>query len=185
MMATTTPRAEVLIKYVSLAESLVSQSPDGVLPSVTWLKVNGHAGLYQYMRAHPHAFNHIKQHRLGVRTPDEKVRKRRVALAKRLARGNGGILPTVTWLASHGYSGLLSYIGKYPEFFQDIPRETHNKSPEEHVAAAEALARKYGGKLPGGWTIVNESGWALYRFMRRNHKLFAHIKGAPKPEKNI
>ena len=178
-----TPRTEVLIKYIKLAESLVLH--DGVLPSVTWLKGNGYTGLYQYMRAHPKEFSHIKQHRLGVRSYDEKVKKRQVELAKKLARENGGTLPTVTWLTNHDYSGLLSYIWKHPEFFDGIPRDTNKKSSEEHIAAAEALAQKYGGTLPGSWTIVNESGgWALYQFMRRNHDLFIHIKGAPKPEKH-
>jgi hypothetical protein len=170
---------------VSIAEGLISQSPDGILPSVTWLKKNGHTGLYQYMRAHPYAFAHMKQHRRGVRSHDEKVKERQVALAKKLARKNGGTLPSVTWLTENDYSGLLSYIWKHPEFFEDIQREVHNRTPQEHVEAAENLARKYGGRLPGSWKIVNEGGWALYQFMRRNPKLFAHLAGAPKPEKRI
>jgi len=184
IMETVKPRTEVLIRYVKLAEGLASQTTDGLLPSVTWLKGNGYTGLYQYMRAHPSEFSHLRQLRLGARSHDEKVRKRRVALANKLAYENGGMLPTVTWLTTHGYSGLLSYIWKHPDFFRNIQRDASKKMPQEHVAAAEALARRYGGKLPGSWTIVNKSGgWALYRFMRRNPDLFVHIRGAPKPEK--
>jgi len=183
-METVKPRTGVLIRYVKLAESLASQTTNGLLPSVTWLKNNGYTGLYQYMRAHPSEFNHLRQHRLGARSHDEKVRKRRVALAKKLAYENGGMLPTVTWLTTHGYSGLLSYIWKHPEFFRNIQRDASKKLPQEHVAAAENLAHEHGGRLPGSWTIVKENGgWALYCFMRRNPDLFTHIKGSPKPEK--
>lgn len=183
-MMKTKPRTEVLIRYVRLAERLASHSNDRMLPSVTWLKDNGHTGLYQYMRAHPNEFGHLKQHRLGARSHDEEVRKRRVVLANRLAYKNGGMLPTVTWLTTHGHSGLLSYIWKHPEFFRNIQRDASKKTPQEHVAAAEALAHKNGGILPGSWTIVSAvGGWALYCFMRRNPCLFVHIKGVPKPEK--
>ena len=180
MMAakTITARAEVLIRYVKLADRLVSENDEGKLPSVTWLRRHGHAGLYLYMRAHPKPFQHIEQDiagRRGKRTYDHKVRDRHVAKAKALARKNGGVLPSVTWLVNHNHKSMLSYMWKHPRFFEDIPREKNKKSPEEHVKDAEDFAKKCGGALPGSWTIINRKGWALYQFMRRNPELFGHI----------
>jgi hypothetical protein len=177
------PRTEVLIRYLHLADELVAQNPDGKLPSATWLKKNGHTGLYQYVRAHPAEFDHFEQEKLGVRTHNQKAINRQVTLAKKLARRNKGRLPTVTWLMEHGYTKLLSCIWKHPKFFEEIPREKNRKTRKDHVRAAEELAERYKGKLPGGSTVVSEAGWALYKFMRRNPSFFVHIPGATNPGK--
>lgn len=179
-----TPRPDVLIRYVQEAEQLAAGNPQGEVPNVTWLRNNDHAGLYQYMRAHPKPFRHLKREVLPPRTCDEKIKCRQIALAKKLAQCNGGVLPSGTQLGNCGYGDLVSYMRRHPRFFEDIPQTPNKNTPEEHVKTAETLARKNGGSLPGPWTIVQENGWALYQYMRRNRSLFSHIPGALKVEEN-
>lgn len=44
------------------------------------------------------------------------------------------------------------------------------------VAIAEQIAAKHGGILPNPQTLINGGYWALYQQMRRNPRLFGHIR---------
>ena len=178
-MTETIPKPDVLKRYVAEAEALALKH-DGKIPHVRWLRRNGHANLDQYMRAHPKAFGHLQQHRNVVRNFDQKAKKRQVKAAKFLARRNNGNLPSVSRLMKRKKTGLLSYMNKHPHFFNDIPQDRKHRTKEEHVAAAEGLAEENGGDLPGGGTIVDRGGWALYKYMERNKSGFLHIPGARK-----
>jgi hypothetical protein len=64
----------------------VAKKHGGILPSVKWLRTNGHGNIARALRTHADMFSHIPQVRL-VKTIDE-----RVIEAEELARANGGIL---------------------------------------------------------------------------------------------
>lgn len=167
-----------MTKYQALAKKLASEN-EGRLPSVTVLRKLGYEGLYQYIRRYPKEFKY-KQDVQGTRSYSVAAKNRYVALAEILVEQNDGKLPTVSWLMANGCSGLLSYMSNHPDFFKNIIRSTKRTSKEEHVRKAEEMAKANGGILPGGGFI--SSDWALYKCMRRNHKLFKHIKGALPPE---
>lgn len=189
------PRQEILGHYLQQVTEL---SRDGVLPSPTWLKNNGHVNLYHYMLAHPARFRHITVGKQTKRGFDENIRNKRIAQVRRLIAETqygidaskelivlfpNGVFPTMTWLKDNGLTGLVCYMSKYSQFFEIIPGiNRKHKSDEDHVEEAERLSRQYGGRLPGGGTVVKESGWALYKFMRRKPGLFIHIPGALPPE---
>jgi len=169
-----TPKPDVLIKYVKLAEQLASQNPTGKIPSIKWLRNNDYTGLYQYMRTHPKPFKHLEQEDSKPRSCDEKIKRRQVALAERLS-SRTGYLRSSRSLREDGYNKLDTYMRRHPEFFEHIPQLQDMSTPEEHIESAERLARENGGTLPGPWTIIEETGWALYQYMRRNPSLFSHI----------
>ncbi len=170
-----TPRINVLIRYVELAEGLASESSTGKVPSVTWLRRNDYAGLYLYMRAHPRPFKHLKQEDLGHRTYDLRIKQRQVSLAEKLATRNKGELYSPKWLRDNGYKELVSYMRRHPEFFEDIPQVRDLSASEKHVQTAERLAYENGGVFPPPWSVIKEYGYALRKHMDRYPELFDHI----------
>jgi hypothetical protein len=99
-----------------------------------------------------------------------------VAIAEKLAKKNGGALPTCSWLKSHGYSGLKYSLMAHPQSFKHIKRAPRrNHTAEEWVPIAEEVAKKNGGILPcPTWLFKNQN--ALYLCLIKHRKLFKHIK---------
>ncbi len=175
-------RPQTLARYLALARRLASRN-SGNIPSVTCLRQMGYGNLYQYMRSHANKFDQFGQDIGSGKSYDKKVRQKQLSLARTLSSRNKKRLPSTSWLTAHGYSGLVSYMSKHPDFFGSIKQETNHKTSEQHIATAEQLMRKYRGRLPGSWTIISEGSWALYKYMRRRPNLFRHLPGAPPPEK--
>jgi hypothetical protein len=141
----------------------------GKLPNPKWLEANGYNALNQARRLHPDLFVHIQQSSKRGKRPEEWVVE-----AERLAKKYGK-LPHPGWLEENGYNGLSQVIRKHPKQFAHIRQESkRGKRPEQWVAEAEKLAKKY-GKLPHPkWLQTN--GYAGLDEARRKHpKLFAHI----------
>ena len=65
-------------------------------------------------------------------------------------------------------------------------RNTQYIKAEDWVIIAEQIASKHDGVLPNPQALIDDGYWALYKQMRRNTKLFAHIpqvkKITPKPK---
>ena len=154
-------------EHVATAEKLAKEH--GKLPNCGWLEKNGYEGLYLVMRAHPELFEHIQQDR-KTKTPEEHV-----ADAEKLAEEHG-MLPKPWWLTNNGYSGLERAMRKYPELFEHIQQDSKaGRTPEEHVATAEKLAKEH-GKIPNcGWLEKN-GYWGIYLAIRKCPELFEHLK---------
>jgi hypothetical protein len=56
-------KGKAIEKHIAEAEKLAKEH-DGVLPSQTWLRKNGHSGLEAALRIHSERFAHIKQEKL-------------------------------------------------------------------------------------------------------------------------
>ena len=155
-----------LKEYVSIAEQLAKEN-NGVLPS--GLERKGYHGLQRSKRENPQAFAHIKQD-AKFRSPLEWA-----AIAKQLAKENGGVLPAPARLKENGLDGLNQAKRIHPKFFKGIEQDKKYHSPEEWVPIAEQLAKDNGGMLPNlGW--LEENGLLRLHHAKRKHpKLFKHI----------
>ena len=103
---------------VAIAEQLAEDN-GGVLPHVQWLLDHGYDALYRQMQRNPKRFVHIK-HKKAARGKYKSVKW--LETAEQLARENGGLLPTPTWLLDNGYKALYAYIKANPDLFAHVPR---------------------------------------------------------------
>ena len=156
-------------EHVIDAERL-SREHDGVLPNQTWLQKHGYSGLAIVLRKHPKRFAHIEQEK-PYKTIEEHV-----ADAEKLAREHGGVLPCQAWLQKHGYSGLVSMDYSHPERFAHIKQENFRKTPEDHIADAEKLARDCGGVLPNQKWLMENGYSRLANAIYKHPERFAHIR---------
>lgn len=157
-------------EWVVIAKKLVKDY--GKLPHPKWLTDNGYAGLPQMMKKRPELFTGIPQESKRGKTAEEWV-----AVAKKLAKEHRKI-PVQKWLLDHRYSGLVKAMREQPDLFAHIPRYRTRKAPEEWVAIAKKLAKKY-GKLPNPkWIQDNYKG--LDQAMRSRPELFAGIPKEPR-----
>lgn len=90
-----------------------------------------------------------------------------------------GTLPSPTWLYENGYKGLLQAIWAHPEAFAHISQRRLTRKAEEWVTEAERLAKQH-GELPNPKWLETQGYRRLYFSMKRNPKMFAHIKQARK-----
>jgi len=160
-------------RWIPVAEQLAEEH-GGTLPPHIWLAANGHRALVEVLRRHLSLFAHIPQQTKPV------ARSQRgrdwVAVASSLADGNGGVLPSRSWLAQNKYHGLLAARRKYPQLFAHIRQERKRvHTPEEWVPIAEALCKQNSGKLPCPRWLCDNSYVALDYAIRHNPHLFAHI----------
>jgi hypothetical protein len=155
-------------QWVKIAEQLVANDPDKLLPNVKWLTSNGFSGLSQRMKANPEAFAHITQRQL-VKTVDDHV-----ADAEKLADEHNG-LPNTNWLTQNKHHALYACMNANPEAFAHIKRGSSYKTPEEWVLVAEKLISTYGA-LPGTNELYKMGHSGLDRCIRAYPNLFAHIK---------
>lgn len=88
-----------------------------------------------------------------------------------------GILPSPTWLQSHGYSALCQRMYKYPEAFAHITQRKLadvGHSVEYWIEVANQLAESNNGKLPPNKVLVSTCPRlmaTIYKYPGR----FAHI----------
>jgi len=158
-------------EWVNVAKKLAKKH-DGRLPGDQWRRKNGYSGLSYAMQKHPNLFKHIKQESKKGRTPQEQV-----ALAEKLAKKHGGVLPNCYWLRKNGYEGLYQIMWKYPRLFRHIKQESKKgRTPQEWVPIAEKLARKHGGVLPNCHWLIKNNHRGLYVAVRKHPSLFKHIK---------
>lgn len=110
-------------EYITEAEQLAAEN-GGKIQNANWLFKNGRAKLARFMskKKTRDLFAHIPQEHSGRNTKEENR-----ALAKKLAKENGGILPGVKWLTDNGHNSLYQYIHKYKDNFADIPQEGHSR----------------------------------------------------------
>ena len=122
----------------------------GILPRRKFLIENGDQTLYQYsvQSTTRHFFQHIP--RDGYTKLSEWLR-----VAKDLAKRNGGVLPSYTWLKEHKYFGLIWALGAHPEDFGDLEQETYHRSLDQWVELAEELESKHGYLPSCTWLLDN------------------------------
>jgi hypothetical protein len=134
--------AERLLANIQTAKGLAAAN-NGRLPTNKWLLANKYFGLIGAMRSHPEAYKDIPRERESreryitadnsvlprayqCSRPGRRSHKQRlidhVALARKLAEGNGGKIPTTTWLTANGHTTLLHALYKHPASF-NIPRD--------------------------------------------------------------
>lgn len=163
-------------EWVVIAEKLAEDN-GGILPNYLWLRKNGYHGLTSCMFIHPEKFHHIKQLKSYVDLSEHQ------STAEKLAKENGGILPSGKWLKNNGYSGLKKAIYKYPDQFRSFKQEKLQKSIKDHIKTAEKLAKENGGTLQcGNWLKTN--GYSGLNFvMGKYPDEFKHIKQEKKRKK--
>jgi hypothetical protein len=164
-------KIKTLEEHVVVAEGLAKKN-HGVLKNVKWVVQNGE-GLQSAMQKHPEAFAHIKQARL------RKTLNEQVAVAKNLAKKNHGVLQNCAWLHQNGYYGIYLMMRKHPRAFRNIKQERKcqkSKTLEEHITAAEHLAKKNRGILPNVWWLRQNGYAGLSRATRNHPRAFRHIK---------
>ena len=142
------------------------------LPNSKWLQNYGHVGLVHCMKAHPELFKDIRQDWLGAKPIGFYVKT-----AEELAKKNGGILQSKTWLVKNRYNSLIRWMKKRPEFFKHIKQEWNGgREIEEHVKTAEELAKKNNGVLKNSIWLVKNGYSGLDTCIRKHPESFRHIK---------
>jgi len=120
-------RLRTLPESVLLAEKLVKDN-GGMLPSGSWLTANGYDHIIKTIRRWPEAFAHIKQ------AKQVRILAETVLLMEKLAKDNGGMLPTLTWFKNNGLLGLFNLHYKHPEAFAHIERERKKRGLDDEKA---------------------------------------------------
>jgi len=165
-------------EWIPIAEELVREH-NGALPYQAWLKRNGYLGLAVMLRKHPDNFAHLRQNRKHRSLDD------RVLEAQRLANTHGGVLPSSKWLVENGYSGVAEQLRRNPKDFAHIQRlHEWGKTIREWVTVAEELAREHNGSLPNPKWLTTNGYSGLYKMLRKNQKLFAHIRQSRRGRKS-
>lgn len=105
-------------EWLVIAEGLAKKN-NGTLQTDAWLAKNGYQGLRLCNWKNPKLFSHLNQDKnKGTSCKDH------ILTAEKLAKENNGILPSISWLKKNGHKTLYGYIGKYPEKFKHIPKDT-------------------------------------------------------------
>lgn len=119
---------KTIAEWVKIAEKLALNNR-GVLPSFSWFRANGYAGLDTAIRRRePEAFLHIarklRSPKKQVKTPSRKHTdlKGQLAIAEELANDHGGLLPNHAWLKKNGHRALLSSMQRSPNVYSHIER---------------------------------------------------------------
>lgn len=132
-------------QHVAAARKL--EKEHGKVPEYVWLIKNGFRGLAICKNRRPALFKGIVFGQDKV--IDEHKLAERVALAKKLAKQNGGVLPSRQWLYENGYGALKSSLYKFPKAFADIPQKwVKLRTVVEWVQVAAKLAKKNNGRIP-------------------------------------
>ncbi|HZU32604.1 MAG TPA: hypothetical protein VFB79_15915, partial [Candidatus Angelobacter sp.] len=70
----------------------------------------------------------------------EVARKHHVGIAQRLAKLNGGMIPTTVWLRANCHLDTLEYMRRYPDFFAHLSRARFCKAKNPLFDAEKAVA---------------------------------------------
>jgi hypothetical protein len=162
---------KTLAETISLAEKLTEDN-GGLLPSYTQLRTARYHGIVLAMHRYPEAFAHIGQ------IKKQKTLAETVALAEKLTKENGGLLPTSTWLDKNKYGSVRSALTLYPEAFAHIERERKNRKQKtlaETVALAEKLTKENGGLLPTHRWLRAEGHTCITSSLYTHPEAFAHL----------
>ena len=158
-------------EWVKIAEDLAKENKN-ILPSVGELLNTGYGSLVAIMSKYPEKFKHIEQNQQRLK------RSQIIQLAEKLAKENGGILPSPTWLNDNGYNRIVVCMYKHTELFKHIKQERHRKrrSIEENIEIANSLARKHKGKLPSHIWLLKNGYATLSRKIRAHPDKFKHLQ---------
>jgi len=178
-------------QWVPIAEQLAAQQADGVLPSRQQIQRMCRAprgmkrtevqkqfgGLARALQQYPELFKHIKQSsfrfRAIRRTPEQWV----PIAEKIVAKEKDGLLPNGRELDRMGFCGLITAVRQRPRLFKHIKRRITNRTSEQWVPIAVALAAKSeGGILPTRHELVTMGMSGLCNALHKHPALFAHIK---------
>ena len=157
-------------EWVSIAERLAKEN-DGKLPCIYWLQENGYSALCPVLKANPELFVHLEQEYKRHKSPEEWV-----PVAEKMAKENGGTVPTKGWLKKNGLGSLGNMLRKYPELFAHLKQERGRMKPEEWVPIAERLAKENDGKLPIKLWIHKNGYGGLVGALQVHPELFAHLE---------
>ena len=106
-----------LAQNVGIAEKLAKDN-GGFLPSVMWLRANGFGRVADSCSStHPEAYAHIAREKSCLPLAET------VLLAEKLAKDNGGLLPSVMWLRANGHSRITKQRYKSPKAFAHLKLE--------------------------------------------------------------
>ena len=102
-------------EWLKIAEKEAVEN-DGKLPN--WKALNKkYNGLTSCMRQYPKLFEHLEQEVKNY------PRQHWYKVAKKMAKENGGKLPTAIWLRANGHTSLDNCMYKYPELFKGMKQE--------------------------------------------------------------
>jgi superfamily II DNA or RNA helicase len=155
--------------HIETAAKLAKNNNDKI-PSHSWLIKKGYGAFAQYLINHPELFTNLKQENFFI------SREKHIKTAEKLAKKNGGKVPSFTWLENNGYMPLSSYFTKHRKVFSHLKQDNSFVKKEDYVKTAEKLAKKNGGKVPNPTWLKNNGYGNLYGCMYRNPESFSHLK---------
>ena len=161
-----------LDEWIEIAEKLAKDN-GGKLPPVKWLRKNGYGRLVNHLCINKKSFSHIDRDFINdpCKSLDEWIE-----IAEKLAKDNGGKLPSLSWLKTNGYRKLYQCIISNRDTFSHIKRNDNNlKSLDEWIEIAEKLAKDNGGKLPPAKWLRENGHKRLVVYLSLNKKSFSHI----------
>lgn len=124
-----------------------------------------------------------------------KVMARRLKLAEKLAKNNGGKLPNPWKMIQQGQSGLYRYIHRHPKAFEHFevedavePEPTKRNGEgsfniairEEHLKKARQLASKNNGVLQDSAWLIRHGHTRLASYAKTYPYVFVRLHGKQK-----
>lgn len=158
---------------VALARRLAEEN-GGTLPNGTWLLDHGYSCITTRIYSKPELFDKlIEGWRCRARTTDAEA----VELAEKLAKTNGGKIPSPGWLHRNGRSGLGARIRNQPWLFSHLQQDHRQVMTDpECLALAHRLAKKNGDRIPTlSWLNRNGHGALAYR-IKQKPELFRRLR---------
>lgn len=124
-----------------------------------------------------------------------RVMAKRLKLAEKLAKNNGGKLPNPWKMIQQGHNGLYRYIHRHQEAFEHfevedaVDREPTKRNGEgsfniaireEHLETARQLAKKNDGVLQDVSWLMRHGYTRLASYIKTYPYVFVHLNGKPK-----
>lgn len=159
-------------EVIAIAEKLAKRY--GAVPRRKWLADNGYLHVYTMMRRHPELFKHIP-----VDCPvcyyisHEECRK----IIRRLAKQNGGLLPSRRSLKDAEYGWLADKILHDPTLLDGVEQESTRSKHDRYLLVAEALVKKR-RKLPKIDWLMSHGYEGLARSIQDSPARYAHFRQA-------
>ncbi len=157
--ARTKSRQKLLDKAVRQLERIAAKH--GGKYELTQAFIAKYPAINMQVRHHPEAFKHLKRITRKTRTPEQWV-----AYADRLARKNGGLLPSQLTLRDK-YPGLVTAMRRDKDRFKHLISARTLLTLQDHVNHAESYLREHGELPMAGWLERNGNrklATAMYRY---------------------
>lgn len=156
-------------EQAEIVERLIKEN-SGILPSYSWLCKNGYVALVSTLRKYPDKFSNVRQEKLRITIGEH------IKTAKKLAKENGGVLPSQAWLNKNGYEKLSQVYRRYTNRFPQLVQQKLQRTIDEWVSIADKLAEENEGVLPCGSWLKEHKYSGINQCMRINSDKFSHLQ---------